>query len=190
MKRKLPYLSFCLVFALAACSSATDQNASNQSAGALLSSSQTQSTDSSKGSQTAVESDSAHHFHDGKKVGERIRLSLDQACLKKNQDEQFILLYVKDDCEYCAQFDEVLNPYLQEHPLTIYEVDLTQAEEMYLDEDREAMLDILSAGVDRTPALYYIESQEKVNLLDHTSDNYSTDGLNQWVEKYDLEKLN
>lgn len=119
-------------------------------------------------------------------AGRRIPVSLEEAVLKKNHGESFVLLYVKDNCQYCAAFDAVLNPYLQDHALQIYEVNLSEAEAAYTKEDRETMLDILSAGVSKTPALYYIYSQQQVYLLDHSEANYSKSGLEQWVEKYNL----
>lgn len=121
-------------------------------------------------------------------AGRRIPVSLEEAVLKKNHGESFVLLYVKDNCQYCAAFDEVLNPYLQEHALQIYEVNLSEAEAVYPKQERETMLDILSAGVSKTPALYYIYSQQQVYLLDHSETNYSKSGLEQWVKKYDLLK--
>ena len=41
--------------------------------------------------------------------GSRTAVTLEEATKKKNNGEQFILLFTKDDCSYCAAFDEVLN---------------------------------------------------------------------------------
>lgn len=180
MKKKINFLLRLSLFVVVA---AGCQNS------AAISESSVSSTASSAISEISSHSSAASSFAQTEGKSKRVSITLDEAVLKKNRDEQFIVLYVKDDCEYCAEFDEVLDPYLEEHPLTIYEISLTEAEAMYSDEDRQTMLDILTGGVGRTPALYYIESQETVNLLDHTQDNYSEDGLNQWVEKHDLERL-
>lgn len=118
--------------------------------------------------------------------GERIPITLEEAAIKKNSDVQFVLLYTKDDCSYCAQFDEVLDPYLETHPLKVYEVSLSEAEEMYSEDDRNTLLNILTAGVSKTPALYFIESQTDISMLDHTESNYSLEGLEQFVESHDL----
>lgn len=120
--------------------------------------------------------------------GSRTLISLEEATQKKNRGEQFLLLFTKEDCNYCAEFDEVLNPYLENHHLDIYEVDMTQAEEQYIDSDREAMLDICIGGLQKTPALYYIESPKSVRLLEHSQANYSTEGLDTWVQVHQLDK--
>lgn len=181
--QRLRALSLCLCGALILMSGCSNASSSTNTASSSssVSSAQTQTPKSGSSEDSGTEKG---------KTGKRVRLTLDQALTKKNKDKQFVLLYVKDDCSYCAEFDTVLNEFLKDHPLTVYEVSLTQAEEMYIPEDRETMLEYLTAGVGRTPALYYIESQDKVNLLDHTADNYSLDGLRQFVEKYDLERLN
>lgn len=120
--------------------------------------------------------------------GSRTLISLEEATQKKNRGEQFLLLFTKEDCSYCAEFNEVLNPYLENHHLDIYEVDMTQAEEQYIDSDREAMLDICIGGLAKTPALYYIESPKSVRLLDHSQANYSEDGLDTWVQVLQLDR--
>ena len=120
--------------------------------------------------------------------GSRTAVTLEEATKKKNNGEQFILLFTKDDCSYCAAFDEVLNPYLENHHLDILEVDLTEAEEMYQDSDRESMLNICVGGVNKTPALYYVESPTAVYLLDHSQENYGEDGLDTWVQVRKLDE--
>lgn len=211
MKRTYTTLiAAALAVALAGCSapnqtsnSSAASNSSEQSSAASSSIKDSQNDSDAQASDSetpgtpvendeSAESDSQNplaNIHLPEGTGKRVRLTLDQAVTKKNNDEQFVLLYMKDDCSYCAEFDQVLNPFINEHPLTVYEVSLSQAEEMYMPEDKDTMLNILTAGVGRTPALYYIESQEKVNLLDHTAENYSTSGLTQWVAKYDLTSL-
>ena len=179
MKRLLS-ASILLATVLTGCTTANNAQDSGSVSGSESVSAPDSSVQESKTASAAAEKTGA---------GKRIPVTLYEALQKKNADEQFVLLYTKNDCEYCAQFDEILNPYLEEHPLTIYEVSLTEAEAMYPDDERETMLNYLTAGVNRTPALYFIESQENVNLLDHTEDNYSLDGLRQFVEKYDLESL-
>lgn len=121
--------------------------------------------------------------------GSRTVVSLEEATQKKNNGEQFVLLFTKEDCNYCAEFDEVLDPYLENHHLDIVEVDLTQAEEMYQDSDREAMLNICVGGINKTPALYYVESPKAVYLLDHSQENYSEEGLDMWVQARKLDEV-
>ncbi len=121
--------------------------------------------------------------------GSRTKITLEEATQKKNNGEQFLLLFTKEDCNYCAEFDEVLNPYLENHHLDILEVDLTETEEAYQDSDRESMLKICVGGVNKTPALYYIESPKTVYLLDHSQENYSEEGLDTWVQVRKLDEV-
>lgn len=121
--------------------------------------------------------------------GSRTVISMEEAVQKKNAGESFVLLYTKEDCSYCASFNEVLEEYLPEHKLDILEVDLTQAEQDYSSEDREAMQNILTGGISKTPALYYIENPQTVWMLDHSETNYSADGLDQWVIANRLDEI-
>lgn len=121
-------------------------------------------------------------------AGSRTKITMEEAVQKKNAGEPFVLLYTKEDCSYCAAFDEVLNQYLPVHKLDLFEVSLTEAENTYSSEDREAMQDILSGGISKTPALYYIENPATVWMLDHSEYNYSFDGLDEWVAANQLDR--
>lgn len=121
-------------------------------------------------------------------AGSRTKIGMDEAASKKEAGESFVLMYTKQDCSYCASFDEVLAAYLPNHHLDIYEVDLTEAEEKFSEEEIAAMADTLTAGIDKTPALYYILSPSNVNMLYHSESNYSSEGLDQWVIANELDK--
>lgn len=121
-------------------------------------------------------------------AGSRTKIGIDEAASKKAAGESFVLMYTKQDCSYCASFDEVLEAYLPNHHLDIYEVDLSEAEEKFSEEEIAAMADTLTAGIDKTPALYYILSPSNVNMLYHSESNYSSEGLDQWVIANQLDK--
>jgi predicted bacteriocin transport accessory protein len=148
---------------------------------------ETEETENSSEDLPQTEAKTAEYKRDAS-AGSRTVISLEEAVQKKNAGEQFVLLYTKEDCSYCKEFDTVLNPYLENHHIEVFEVDLTDAAKTYSQTDLEAMKMLLSAGVARTPALYYIKSQNEVSLLDHTAYNYSADGLDLWVQKYQLDK--
>ena len=123
-------------------------------------------------------------------AGEIIEIPLATALKMKQEGDDFILYFKMDSCSYCFDFENFLDIYLDDHEVQVYEVNLT-TEKIYNNIDIiDKVLVSLVGGIKQTPAIYYIESESKVNLLGHSQENYSYDGFDEWIVKYQLDKSN
>lgn len=120
-------------------------------------------------------------------AGTKTEIPLAQVLERQNNGEQMLVLFVQDGCSYCVAFDEIVNTYIQNHHIDLNVVNLTTEETYNPKEDIKSALQAAVGGIEQTPALYYIESKDKVHLLDYTSGEYTLDTLTEFITKYQLD---
>ncbi len=119
--------------------------------------------------------------------GTKTEIPLAQVLERQNNGEQMLVLFVQDGCSYCAAFDEIADTYLQNHHIDLKVVNLTTEETYNPKEDIKNALQAAVGGIEQTPALYYIESKDKVHLLDYTNGEYTLDALTEFITKHQLD---
>ena len=103
---------------------------------------------------------------------------------KVNKEEDFVLVFNMSDCIHCQHFKEVLDDYLPDHNVVLYEVmvDVEPNRQQALTE-----LESLFPDFTGTPDLYILE---KGKIKSRFWDEYEEVGLDEtsfhaWVKKYD-----
>ncbi len=102
---------------------------------------------------------------------------------KLNQKEDFVLVFTMSDCIHCQNFKEILNEYLPDHNVVLYEVmvDVEANPEQALTELESYFPDFTG-----TPDLYVLEDGK---IKSRFWDEYQVVGFDEtnflaWVKKY------
>lgn len=107
---------------------------------------------------------------------------------KKIEDkETFAVVFTMTTCTHCKKFMTMLDTYLLDHNVTLYDV--------VLDEDPnkgdwQGNLDIIRQtfpGMDETPSLYYVKDGKLENQLENGEDGLTQEKFDNWVQDYQLD---
>lgn len=103
---------------------------------------------------------------------------------KMQNKESFTMVFTQTTCSHCKTFLEMLNGYLPNHNLVIYDMILDK------EANREQSLkecETLFPEFTGTPDIYYVENGEiRSRFWNEGFDSLTKDTFNEWVEKYDL----
>lgn len=93
------------------------------------------------------------------KQGQLIEIGIEDAFLKMDNKDDFLLLVTRDKCYYCQQMHTMLTDTISDHPTTIYNVKMDDSSVDNLNADHELLKTRLEKP-GTTPHVYYIKDGE------------------------------
>lgn len=119
-----------------------------------------------------------------------IDINLQQMQEKMKNKETFVLVFTQPECGYCKAFKKMLDTYLPDHDVTIYDFSIDR--EILTDKELEKLLAdirVYFPDMTGTPDLYYIKDGKIVDQFDIEKNDLSKEeDFNAWVDKYELNK--
>ena len=103
------------------------------------------------------------------------------------EKETFTLVVTRDYCKYCAEFYELMESYLKNHHVKIYDVNIDENFGAKSDENIEKIEDMFPNFVG-TPGIFYIEDGKLVNQLDNESQDLTKTLFDNWVQDYKMDE--
>ena len=119
--------------------------------------------------------------------GEIIKISMEEMETMMKEKETFTLVVTRDYCKYCAEFYELMESYLKNHHVKIYDVNIDENFGAKSDENIEKIEDMFPDFVG-TPGIFYIEDGKLVNRLDNESQDLTKTLFDNWVQDYKMDK--
>lgn len=115
------------------------------------------------------------------------QISLSQMDTMITQGKTFTVMLTTTYCGYCQEFHELLNEYLKDHHLVIYEVVLDQ--ENASEEENLAIINRHITDFSTTPGVFYIENGAEKSHLVPDAQGIHEQLLEEWVVKNQLDSL-
>lgn len=117
--------------------------------------------------------------------GERIITLLDDVITMANNNETFVVLLGRPTCKDCVELDKVLNPYLENHAVKIYDVNLDNegTSEEEIQRNRKKINSVFT-NFNSTPSLYYVKDGK---IVDELIEETSEEALDKWIVKNKLD---
>lgn len=117
--------------------------------------------------------------------GERMITLLEDVITMANNNETFIVLLGRSSYEDCIELDKVLNPYLENHGVKIYDVDLDNEgnSEEEIQRNRKKINSVFP-NFNAIPSIYYIKDGE---IVDEMIEETSEEALDNWIIKNKLD---
>lgn len=118
-------------------------------------------------------------------TGEKIEINISELEELINDKESFVVLVSQDMCLASSNFEVVINDFLEEYPITIYEINYSELKESDLGDFLE-----------HYPSFVIYKNGKVVDFLDANADEdtdyYKTaDGLRSWLTTYiSLDEIN
>lgn len=119
--------------------------------------------------------------------GEIIKISMEEMETMMKEKETFTLVVTRDYCKYCAEFYELMESYLKNHHVKIYDVNIDENFGAKSDENIEKIEDMFPDFVG-TPGIFYIEDGKLVNQLDNESQDLTKTLFDNWVQDYKMDE--
>lgn len=119
--------------------------------------------------------------------GEIIKISMEEMETMMKEKETFTLVVTRDYCKYCAEFYELMESYLKNHHVKIYDVNIDENFGAKSDENIEKIEDMFPDFVG-TPGIFYIEDGKLVNQLDNESQDLTKALFDNWVQDYKMDE--
>ena len=118
-------------------------------------------------------------------TGEKIEINISELEELINDKESFVVFVSQDMCLASSNFEVVINDFLEEYPITIYEINYSELKESDLGDFLE-----------HYPSFVIYKNGKMVDFLDANADEdtdyyKTTDGLESWLTTYiSLEEIN
>ena len=119
--------------------------------------------------------------------GEIVKISVAEMKEKMDNKEDFAIFFTQSWCSHCADMKEMLDGYLKNHHVILYEVSIDRDE----NPDRKENLAIIRTyfeGLDSTPATYYVEKGKVKNELVPDDDGVGEVKFDSWVQNNHLDE--
>lgn len=100
-------------------------------------------------------------------------------------DETFVLVLSTHTCGYCIRFHMMLETYLENHNVDIYNVYLDE-ETTTVNENRE-IVNRYFEEFNSTPGIFYVEDGENASYLPNQSDGVNEEYFEQWVVENNID---
>jgi len=118
--------------------------------------------------------------------GEVIEITLSEWETKMEDKDSFLVVFSQLYCNGCNQFHKMLDTYLPNHNINVYEVILDYESGMQL--DNQDRINVYLSDFSQTPGVYYIEKgKRKEQLL--PVDAIKEDEFDKFIETYQLDKV-
>ena len=123
-----------------------------------------------------------------KDLGKIDYITQEQLAEKMDNKDTFIVVFTQPTCGYCNQFKKMLEEYLPDHGVTLYDLSIDR-NTLSEDELNELLANIRTDFPDMTstPDLYYVKDGEIVSHFD--ADKVELDkeeNFNNWIDQYEL----
>lgn len=115
------------------------------------------------------------------------RISVAQMEEKIKNKEEFTILFSQSWCTHCNDFKVMLDGYLPNHNVTVYEVSIDEDE----NKNRKEVIKKIQSHfktMTATPALYYVKNGKIVNELVPDDDGITEEKFDSWVQRYKLDE--
>lgn len=117
--------------------------------------------------------------------GQILTLTLDEMRQMIDEDQTFAVVFTKEDCPYCLEFKMILESYIQDHNVTIYEVNLSGESE--IDNDNKMIVQTYFPEFNTVPGVFSVKDGEEESYLNLYQLGISREVLDQWVCEYRLD---
>lgn len=116
--------------------------------------------------------------------------TVEQMKEKMDQKESFAIVFTQPNCGYCNKFKKMLDTYLPDHDVTLYEVSLNR--DVMSEDEFNAMLEdirVYFPEMNGTPDLYYVKDGKIEDHFDADAVDLGEEkNFNDWVDKHQLNK--
>jgi len=120
-------------------------------------------------------------------AGKIIEISMEELETMMSEKKTFTLVVTRDYCKYCAEFFELMNKYLKNHHVEIYNVNLDENFGMQSDKNIKKIEKMFPNFVG-TPGIFYIKDGKLVNQLDNETQDLTEKLFDDWVKTYKLDE--
>ena len=131
-------------------------------------------------------SPSSNKYNRSTKEGRIETITLADMKKKMDQNETFTVMLTQTMCHYCLAFENVLENYLPNHHLVLYNVTLDN-EETSPQENLE-MIHEYFPEFRNTPGVYHVEEGKLKSTLQPVKGDISEETLDTWVQELQLDK--
>ncbi|MDO4444187.1 MAG: thioredoxin [Bacillota bacterium] len=112
---------------------------------------------------------------------------MDKLQSKMSSEETFVLVVTRDNCRYCDEFYDLMETYLLNHPVEIWDLSIdgeTEEEK----EEVETEIRELFPSFAGTPNIFYIKEGKLKSQLNNMDYDLTEELFDKWVNKYELDK--
>ena len=104
-----------------------------------------------------------------------------------DEDQSFAVVFTKEDCPYCLEFMMIFESYIQDHNITMYEVNLSG--ESKIDNDNKMIVQTYFPEFNTVPGVFSVKDGEEESYLNLYQLGISEAVLDQWVCEYRLDAV-
>ncbi len=115
--------------------------------------------------------------------GEVISITQREMKSKFNNQDTFIAVVTRDNCKYCHEWNQMISDYLQDHDVTIYDLNIDKNK---LSDDNEIRK--LFPSYIGTPNIFCVKDGKIVSQYDNMNGTLNAELFDKWVQKYAMEK--
>lgn len=119
--------------------------------------------------------------------GQILPLTLDEMRQMIDEDQSFAVVFTKEDCPYCLEFMMIFESYIQDHNITMYEVNLSG--ESKIDNDNKMIVQTYFPEFNTVPGVFSVKDGEEESYLNLYQLGISREVLDQWVCEYRLDAV-
>lgn len=121
-------------------------------------------------------------------LGKMVDISQEQLAEKMDNKDSFIVVFTQPTCGYCNEFKKMLEDYLPDHGVTLY--DLSIDRKVLSEEELDELLEKIHVhfpDMSSTPDLYYVKDGEIVSNFDADKIDLNVEeNFNAWIDQYEL----
>lgn len=184
MKRKILLLCAVLILALSGCQAGRERSGESGEEG-RTSGNRTQGQTQDDADEAGQEEGKETYERDSS-PGQKISLTLEEMRQMIDEDQSFLIVFTKEDCPYCIEFAAVCERYIQNHNLTVYEVNLTA--ENRSENDNRMIIQTYFPEFNTVPGVFSVRNGEEESYLNLYQLGISEEILDNWVLEYRLDE--
>ena len=104
-----------------------------------------------------------------------------------DKKESFAIVFTQTTCSHCIEFKKMLDGYLLDHNVVLYDVVLDEAPASQRKSDLNTIRKTFP-GMNETPSLFYVKEGKLENLLENGDDGLTEEKFDSWVQRYKLDE--
>ncbi len=120
-------------------------------------------------------------------AGEVVNITVAEMQEMIDKKESFAIVFTQTTCAHCIEFKEMLNTYLLDHNVVLYDVVLDEAPADQRKSDLNTIRETFP-GMNQTPSLYYVKDGELENQLENGEEGLTQKRFDDWVQRYKLDE--
>lgn len=114
-------------------------------------------------------------------------ITVSQMQKKIENKESFAIVFTQTTCSHCIDFKKMLDGYLLDHNVVLYDVVLDEAPASQRKSDLKKIRETFPE-MNETPSLYYVKDGKMDNLLENGDDGLTEEKFDNWVQRYKLDE--